>query len=331
MKILLTGANGLLGSQIAKKLLAAGHSVRAIKRSTSNLKLLGDAAEKIEWFEGDVRNIHSLQNAMQGVTHLVHSAALISFLAEDEKRLMQTNVEGTANIMNAALEAGLQKVVHVSSVAAFGRPKGVSLIDETLDTKDSKDNFNYYRSKFLGEREAWRAHAEGLNVVIINPSTILGEGDWDKEPNVAFDYAYKNYPFYTQGANGFIDVRDVAEIAVRLLFSEINGEQFIVTAETLALRDFQNMLADEFGKKRPTIAIGRGLTSLVWRAEWLLQKVAGKRPLLTKETAQLTQTKFDYSNAKIKAALNYSFIPIRQSVSDYCKVYLRDKRKTPFA
>ncbi|HEY0261792.1 MAG TPA: SDR family NAD(P)-dependent oxidoreductase [Chitinophagales bacterium] len=325
MKILLTGANGSLGSQIAKKLLANGHAVRAIKRATSDLKLLGNDAEKIEWFEGDVRDIFSLENAMQDITHLVHCAALISFLPEDENVLMQINVEGTANVMNAALEANLQKVLHVSSVAAFGRPKGVSIIDETLDTKDSKDNFNYYRSKLLGEREAWRANAEGLNVVIINPSTILGDGNWDKEPNIAFDYAYKNYPFYTQGANGFVDVRDVAEIAIQLLLSDVNNEQFIVSAENMALREFQNLLADEFGKKRPTISIGKWLTALAWRGEWVVQKISGKRPLLTKETAQLTQSTFAYSNEKIKTALNYSFIPVRESVCDYCKVYLSNR------
>lgn len=325
MKILLTGANGLLGSQIAKRLISDGHSVRAIKRASSKLHLLGDAAQKIEWFDGDVRDIHSLQEAMRGVTHLIHSAALISFQPEDTLTMMQVNIDGTANVMNAALEAGVQKALHVSSVAAFGRPKGISVVNETLDTKDSKDNFNYYRSKFMGERETWRAYAEGLNVAIINPSTILGEGDWNKEPNIAFEYAYKNYPFYMPGSNGFVDVRDVVEIAVRILFSDINGEQFIVSAETLSLREFQNMLADELGKKRPKIGVGKGLAAVAWRTEWLAQKITGKRPLLTRETALLTQTKFQYSNEKIKNTLNYSFIPIRQSVSDYCKMYLRDR------
>lgn len=324
MKILLTGANGLLGSQIAKNLLDKGYAVRAIKRASSDLKLLGNYAEKIEWFDGDVRDIHSLENATQHITHLIHCAALISFLPEDENALMQINVQGTANVMNAALEANVSKVLHVSSVAAFGRPKGVALIDETLDVKDSKDNFNYYRSKFLGEREAWRAQAEGLNVVVINPSTILGEGNWNKEPNIAFDYAHKNYPFYTQGTNGFVDVRDVSEIAVRLLLSEIKNEQFIVSAENLALREFQNFLADEFGKKRPFFGIGKGIMNMVWRGEWLLQKATGKRPLMTRETAQLTQAVFNYNNEKIKSALNYSFIPVRESVREYCTAYLKD-------
>lgn len=327
MKVLVTGANGLLGSQIAKKLLKEGLSVRAIKRASSDLKLLGDNAKEIEWIEGDIRNIFSLENAMRDVTHLVHCAALISFLPEDEEKLMQINVQGTANVMNAALEANLQKVLHVSSVAAFGRPKGIPVIDENIDVKDSKDNFNYYRSKFLGEREAWRAQAEGLNVVVINPSTILGEGNWDKEPNIAFDYAYRNYPFYTQGANGFVDVRDVAEVAVRLLLSEINNEQFIVSAENLALREFQNLLADGFRKKRPFIPMGKRLMNLVWRGEWVLQKTTDRRPLMTRETAQLTQATFAYSNEKIKSALNYSFIPVQQSVREYCPIYLRDKKE----
>lgn len=230
-QILLTGANGLLGSQIAKRLIRKGYSVRAIKRNKSDLRLLGDDVQSIEWVEGDVRDIVSLEAAMIGVSTVIHCAAMISFVPEDAEVMMQVNAVGTANVVDAALHCGVKKLVHISSVAAFCRPKGVALIDEHLDIKDSKDNFNYFRSKFYGEREAWRGLAEGLDVVVLCPSTILGGGFWDMEPNKLFAQIHRGYPFYTTGVNGFVDVRDVADVALLVLDKGISGEKFIVSSE----------------------------------------------------------------------------------------------------
>ena len=163
---LITGATGLLGSYLAKLLLTKGEKVRAIKRKTSDVSLLGEFSEQIEWIEGDVLDIPSLEEAMVGVTKVYHCAALISFIPREVEQMMKVNVEGTANIMNCALASDVKKLVHVSSVAAFGLPVKGKMIDENFSDPNINKAFWYYRSKQYSEREAWRANEEGLNVLL---------------------------------------------------------------------------------------------------------------------------------------------------------------------
>lgn len=320
-QILLTGANGLLGSQIAKRLIRKGYNVRAIKRNRSDLRLLGDDVQSIEWVEGDVRDIVSLEAAMDGVSAVIHCAAMISFVPEDAEAMMQVNAHGTANVVDAALHCGVEKLVHISSVAAFCRPKGVALIDEHLDIKDSKDNFNYFRSKFYGEREAWRGLAEGLEVVILCPSTILGGGFWDMEPNKLFAQIHKGYPFYTTGVNGFVDVRDVADVTMLVLDKDISGEKFIVSSENVCFNDLMWMIADALGVKRAKYKTGKLLGEIAWRGEWLLSKITGKRALVTREVIEMAMCDFRYDNHKATAELGFVFRPVKDTVMDVASLY----------
>lgn len=320
-QILLTGANGLLGSQIAKRLLQKGYKVRAIKRAKSDLRLLGEEAQQIEWMEGDVRDIVSLEAAMQGVAAVIHCAAMISFVPEDAAAMMQINAGGTANVVDAALHCGVKRLVHISSVAAFCRPKGVALIDEHLDIKDSKDNFNYYRSKFYGEREAWRGLAEGLEVAIVCPSTILGGGFWDMEPNKLFAQIYKGYPFYTTGVNGFVDVRDVADLTLLLLKKEIVGEKYIASSENISFKDLMWLIADALQVKRARFKTGKILGEIAWRGEWLVSKIFGKKALVTKEVIDLALCDFRYSNQKVCTELGFAFRPVSETVQDVAAIY----------
>ncbi len=329
--ILVTGANGLLGSYLVKMLLQKGEKVRGLKRKNSDLSLLGDYASKVEWVEGDVTDIFSIEEAMVGIQKVYHCAAMISFVPEDIDQMMLVNVEGTANVVNAALDAGVEKLLHVSSVAAFGRPKPEKIIDEQIEIKDSKDNFHYYRSKFYGEREVWRAHAEGLNVVIINPSTILGGGFWQLPPNHIFKQIQEGLPFYTEGVNGFVDVRDVAEVALKLMESTISGEKFIVSAGNLSFKELMTSIADALGVSRPKYKAGKLLGGIAWRAEWLKAFFTKQKPMITRETVEMAQNDFYYSNEKIINALSYSFRPIPVIVKDTAALLQKSKQeKKPF-
>ena len=325
-RIFVTGATGLLGSVICRKLICDGHQITAIKRASSKLDLLGDVANKINWIEGDVRDIESLDEGMKNSEYLIHCAAMISFVPEDAEAMMQINVEGTANVMNSALINNIKRVLHVSSVAAFGRPKGVSLIDEELDIKDSKDNFHYYRSKFLGEREALRAHAEGLNLAIINPSTILGGGYWDMEPNKLFAQIHNGYYFYTNGSNGFVDVRDVAEVAIKVLFSDVSGEKFIISAENISFKDLIWKIADEFKVKRPFLAANKYLGGFAWRLDTIKANLTGQRPLVTKEVISIALCEYKYNNEKVKKHFNFEFRKIDDTIKDVCELYKESRR-----
>jgi dihydroflavonol-4-reductase len=322
--ILVTGANGLLGSYLVRQLIDNGEKVRGLKRVKSDLTLLGDYATRMEWVEGDVTDIFSLEEAMKGIEKIYHCAAFISMQSGDADKMLAINAEGTANVVNAALDSDIKKLLYVSSVAAFGRPEQSSrMIDENLDVKDSKDNFAYFKSKLYAERELWRGIAEGLNAVIINPSTIIGGGFWSMPPNAVFGQIYHGLPFYTEGINGFVDVRDVVTVAIRLMDSDISAEKFIVNAENISWREVMFMAADAMKVRRPFIKVNNSLSSLAWRFEAVKSLFSGVLPLATRDSITIAQNDFKYSNDKVRKTLNYTFRPLSQTIADTAHAYLK--------
>lgn len=321
--ILVTGANGLLGSYLVRQLIDRGETVRGLRRAKSDLRLLGDYASRMEWIEGDVTDIFSLEDAMLGVDQVYHCAAFISMQPGDADRMLNVNAEGTANVVNAALGSDIKKLLYVSSVAAFGRPEYADrLIDENLDVKDSKDNFAYFKSKLYAERELWRGIAEGLNAVIINPSTILGGGFWTMPPNALFEHVYKGIPFYTSGINGFVDVRDVVSVAIQLMDSDISSEKFIVSAENRSFGDVIFMAADAMKVRRPHIKVNKLIGSLAWRFEALKSFFSGIPALATRDSITIAQNDFKYSNEKLRNAIGYTFRPLKDTVDETAALYL---------
>lgn len=324
---LITGATGLLGSYLAKLLLSKGEKVRAIRRKTSDLSLLGNYASQIEWIEGDVLDIASLDEAMTGVTHVYHCAAVISFIPSEIDYMLKVNIEGTGNVMNAALVAGVKKVVHVSSVAGFGLPANGKIIDEKYSDPNINKRFWYYRSKHFGEREVWRANAEGLDVVIVCPGTILGAGWWNAEPNSLFKEIYNGLKFYTTSTNGFVDVRDVVECCHGLMQSEMVNDKFIISSENISFKNVIWQMADELKVKRPRLVAGKFLRAVAWRMEAMKSFFSKQRPLITKESAEIASLDFTYNNEKIKRALNYNFRPVRDTIAETAKAFLKSQQE----
>jgi nucleoside-diphosphate-sugar epimerase len=241
--------------------------------------------------------------------------------------MMKINGEGTANVVNLAIDAGVRKLVHVSSVAAIGRAKD-GVIDEDCEWQESKNNSRYAVSKYQGEIEAWRGVAEGLDVAIVNPSIILGAGFWDDGSGMLIKNAWKEFPYYTQGINGFTDVKDVVEVMFRLMESDIKGQRFIVSADNWRYLDLFTQMADQLGKKPPHIAVKPWLAEIVWRMEALKSQLTGKKALLTKETARTAQMKVYYNNSKILHALpGFSFTPLQSTIEEICQVFLEQKKK----
>jgi len=179
-KILITGGTGFLGSYIIKELIEKNHAVRAIRRSTSKLPFYipQEIFCKVEWVEGDVLDVISLEKAMEGVETVIHSAAVISFLKKEKKWMDQVNIEGTANVVNMAMEKNISRLVHISSVAALGRTKEGAPVSEESEWIESRNNSQYAVSKYRSEMEVWRGVAEGLPAAIVNPSIILGSSYW---------------------------------------------------------------------------------------------------------------------------------------------------------
>lgn len=323
---LVTGANGMLGAQLVKQLLQRGEKVTALVRATSNLAFLKNYESQITFVEGDILDVISIENAMQGISKVYHCAATISFVPSERNKMFKTNIEGTANIVNACLDFNIDKLVHVSSIAAFGNSKENILLNETAQYEEDDINSAYAKSKFLGEMEVWRGMAEGLKAVIVNPSLIVGPGWWKGTgPSALFKKIDDGLPTYTSGSNGYVDVRDMAATMIQLMQSDIANQRFVVSGENLSYLDFFTLVADALGKKKPFIKVSNSLGFVVSIADNLRAKLTNSNPLITSEMVQLANKKMLFDNAKICKVLNYSFIPINQTINDTAKIYLESK------
>jgi len=277
----------------------------------------------VEWVDGDVLDVVALQEAMEGVSYVIHSAAIVSFVKRDRRDMYQTNIDGTANVVNMALEAGVKKLVHISSVAALGRTAGGGHVNEEKKWEKSKINTNYAKSKHQSELEVWRGIGEGLDAVILNPSTILGFGDWNSSSCVIFKNVYEGFKWFSPGINGFVDVEDVARVAVIMMENEISGERFIVNGDTWSFKKLQDTIASAFYVKGPKRQTTPFLMGVAWRLEKFKSVFTGKRPLLTKESARIAQSKTWFENDKLLAALpGFRFTPLGESIKKACEKYL---------
>lgn len=334
--ILVTGGTGLVGSHLLYDLLRSGKTVRALKRKQSNIanveKVFSyytsaskELAKRIEWVDAELTDIYSLLNVLDGVEYIYHCAAMVSFEAKHQAEMMLSNMEGTTNLVNAALTKNIKKFCYVSSIATLGRDEHASLITENMFWKTSPENSNYAVSKYGAEREVWRAAEEGLNVVIVNPSLIIGAGNWQQSSSNMFSKAYKGIRFYTDGMSGFIDVRDVSALMIKLMESEISNQRFILNAENASFRRYFDLIHDAFGKPRSTIKAGKFLSGFAWRVEQLRYFLTGSRPLITKETARSAHRVSRFSNSKILTVFpDYQFISLEQAVKATAKLYLND-------
>jgi nucleoside-diphosphate-sugar epimerase len=322
--VLVTGGTGFLGTYILRELVEKGYAVRAIRREGSQPYFYTPPTilEKIEWFSCDIMDPMGLEEAMTGVDAVIHAAAKVSFADADKHELFTTNIEGTANVVNIALELGIRRLVHVSSVAALGRTKKEETVNEDKKWDNNKGQTNYAISKFYGELEVWRGIGEGLPAVIVNPSTILGVGDWNESSCAIFKSVYNEFPWYSNGHNGFVDVSDVAMAIVALMESDITGQRYILNSDNWTFRQLFNTIADGFGKKQPHREATPFLSAVAWRLEKIKSLFSGKRPLLTRESARVARSRTWFDNSKILRQLpDFRFTPLEKTIKHSCEAY----------
>mgnify|MGYP003887773161 CR=1 FL=1 len=325
---MVTGGTGLLGTHVLVELSKRGKKIRALKRPSSDLDLVlrvfqfynsekGKAwFDQIEWVDGDLNDISSLEDAMKGCDVVYHCAAIVSFIKKDFKKLMKVNAEGTANVVNVALDQGVDHLVYCSSTAAIGRNDKDEVLDETNKWVPHKENSNYAVSKFTAEKEVWRGVEEGLDAVIVNPSVILGVGNWNDSSISIFKVVKKGLKFYTPGANAFVDARDVAFVMSELSERRIFNQRFLCFSENLKFKEVFDYIAEAFQVKPPSILVSEWMAALAWRIEGTLRVLFGRKQNITKETARSAMKTTRFSNQKIKDANGVKFIPIKQSIQE---------------
>ena len=316
--ILVTGGTGFVGSELIRQLLLSEEKVRAIKRAESRIPKLLESEKNIEWINADLLDYFSLKEAMEGVSKVYHCAAMISFNLADKKKMHKINVEGTINLLNISMECNISRFLHVSSIAALGDSKKGELITENDLWEYSSDHSNYSVSKYESEMEVFRAIAEGLNAVIVNPSIIIGKNAGTDGSGQLFEKIRTGLNYYPGGASGYVDVEDVAKSMILLMNSDISDQRFIINSENRTYKEIFTEAALNFGKTPPKIALKPWMMFLALIGTRIISLISNKKFSLSRETAVSAFKKRKYSNDKIKKTLNLNFKPISDSIREIC-------------
>jgi dihydroflavonol-4-reductase len=321
--IFVTGGTGLIGSFLLHELRARGLAVRALYRGA----IPPNAALGVEWVAGDLLDSELLASAISAeVTHVFHCAGLVSYAPQDEDTLLQVNVEGTAAIVDACLARAGVRLGHVSSVAALGQPvtstttdnqTGIRVITEATTWDLGASHPAYATSKYLGELEVWRGVAEGLSAVIVNPSVVLGPGDWHRSSTRLLRYAYDEHYFYTRSLLNFVDVRDVVAHFLRLMLElpPTPSDRYILSGGTCSLGELLRGAANVFGRRPPAMAVPDWAAEVIWRLEHVRSLLTGARPLITRDTARAGRQPIRYDAEKVRQATGLPFKPLADTIA----------------
>jgi nucleoside-diphosphate-sugar epimerase len=328
--IFITGGTGFVGAHLLVHLAGKGQRLIAIRRKNASMKKFATVVKsygedvvsfenKIRWVEGDLMHLDEIFEKYREIDTVYHIAAMVSFDRKDREELYQTNVLGTRSLVDVALRYNVKRFCFVSSIAAIGR--GVNQhIDESTEWKRNPKNTFYGISKRLAELEVRRGIEEGLNACIVNPGIILGPGEIDSGSTKMIKTVMDGLKFYPTGVNGFVDVRDVVKIMIRLTNEGIFGERFILVAQNLSYKALFEMIAKETSSKAPTIKVNYILAGLYCLFQRLKSWTIKKPPLLTRETMETSMSSFHYSNEKILTIFNHSFIPVSRSIKDTAEI-----------
>ena len=314
--ILITGATGLVGSHLLKELNKSTNQIIALYNKTKPSLEIENLAT---WKQVDILDMTALEVAMQNIKQVYHCAAMVSFNPKEKALLHQLNIDGTTNVVNACINANIEKLVHVSSVAAIGKITNQEVISEQMSWSDSDNNSEYSKTKYLSEMQVWRGIGEGLNAVIVNPSIILGAGDWNNGSTGIFKTVYNEFPWYTDGSTGFVDVIDVVQAMILLMNSSASNERYIVNGWNLSYKKVFDETAKGFNKKKAHKKVTPFLAAIVWRIEKLKSFITGSNPLLTRETAISAQTKIQFDNSKLlKKFPEFRYASFEKSIQRIC-------------
>jgi nucleoside-diphosphate-sugar epimerase len=315
--IAITGANGLLGKFLLEEFTKKNIPVIAIKRESAEIPERWKNISLITWRNANVTDSHSLLSVLEGAHTVIHAAALVSFDPRDRKQLLETNVEGTRQVVNTCLALKIPRLIHVSSVAALGRQKNQTTISEKNTWIDSPLNSDYAYSKYLAELEVYRGQEEGLSIAIVNPSVILAPDPQWRSSTQIFKYVIEERKFFMEGQINYVDVRDVAAIIWNLYEKKIEGEKFIANGGTIQLKPLLFLIATKLNKKNPTIKINSQLAMLAAWLEEFRCKITGSRALISRQSVRSSREKFVYSNEKSLSQFQLNYHSLEETL-DWC-------------
>lgn len=315
MRALVTGATGFVGGMVARALRRAGHEVRLIVRPDADRRQVRDL--KVEIYHGDIRDFASLRRAITGCTQVYHVAALYKLWVRHKREIYDSNVTGTENVLKAARESGVEKVIYTSSVATLGLPGNGTAGTEETPVSLSDMVGHYKRSKFLAEQVALRYAQEGLPVVIVNPSTPVGVGDLKPTPTgkLIVDFLNGQMPGYIDTGLNLVDVEDVA--CGHLLAAEKGqvGEKYILGHENLTLQQILALLAELTGRPAPRFKVPYALALGVAYVDAALARlIPGREPFVPPVGVKLSKKKMFFDASKAVRVLGLPQTPVREAL-----------------
>lgn len=324
MASLVTGATGFIGSHVARKLVQRGESVRILLRKTSKTLNIEDIdAERVY---GDILDVDSIRKAIKGCDTVYHTAGLVSFRKSDYKRLEDINVKGTVNVLSAALEAGVKKVVYTSSVAAIGvNPNGGIANEDTPFTLEHM-GIQYLNTKYRAEQEALRLYRQGLPVVIVNPSVVIGPGDvYLSSCGFIVWYCKKKFPGYMDGGINLVDVEDVAEGHILAAQKGRLGERYILGNKNLSIKEVFELLEKVTGIPAPRIKIPY---FVALAAAFFVERILGislpNYSSMDVDSVRASRFYWYFDSSKAVRELGFPQTPVEQSIEKTVK-WLKDK------
>ena len=332
--ILVTGGTGLVGSHLMYQLTLENNVIRATHRADSDIervKLLfkfyskdfNQLFKKIEWIEADLNNLSQLQDAFKDVSFVYHCAAYISFDPSKYETLRRVNIRGTANIVNLCVKNKIKKLCHVSSVATLGY--NIKEIDENNYWDGNKHKSAYAISKYGAEMEVWRGVQEGVKSVIINPGVIIGPGFSKSAFGTIIKMVTNKKRFHTCGKTGYVDVRDIANIMIRLMNSKIENKRYILVNKNLSYKKVIDMVSSNLGMKNKSTFVSKSKLKIALVFDLVSSKFFNKERKLSKALCKTLTRNFNYSSKKIKKNLNFEFTSILETFEKSCQFYSQEK------
>ena len=312
----MTGATGFVGSAVARRLLRDGHKVRVLARAGSDRRNLQGL--DVEVVEGDLTQPVTLLPACDGCDALFHVAADYRLWAPDPSELYRANVDGTRAILEAAKRVGVPRIVYTSSVATLGIPKDGAPGSETTPVSVNDMIGHYKRSKFLAEEEARKFAAEGLPVVIVNPSTPIGPYDIKPTPTgrVVRDAMTGHLPAYVDTGLNVVHVDDVAQGHWLAFERGVVGERYILGGFNLSLREVLTEIADIAGRSPPKIRLPHAVVMPIAYVSEAWARLTGMNPIATVEEVRMSKKRMFFTSAKAERELGYSARPARLALED---------------
>jgi dihydroflavonol-4-reductase len=322
-QVLVTGASGFIGSATVRALIGAGYRVRVLvepERSVDNLTGL-----EVERVVGDIRDPAVIDAVVDGVSVVFHLAAIYRFWAKDPDLFYDVNVGGTMNVLRAAQQANVRRVVYTSTVGTIGVARDGRVASERSVVHFEHLFGHYKRSKYLAEHEVLRAGASGLPVVLVHPTFPVGEGDSAPTPTgrTIIEFLNGRIPAYVDTALNVVHVDDVARGHVLAAERGTPGRSYILGGENMSLREMLTTLADVSGLPAPRVRLTPAMVlPIVRSAEWFQGRMLRREPTLPSEPVRMATTRMEYDDSRARTELGYSSAPARDALARAARWYL---------